>query len=193
MTNQNPPRDERALTRDLAAIKRRLHALETAPRTGPLFATRGSDSTPVVSSTTVTDDTQLTVTPRAGTTYTLSGLLMWVGDVTGDIQIGIAFPTPATLHWGLIGPNDAGLTSPPADVTRGTAQWWTRHNQTSSPTGTIQYAASTAVMIGHLTGQLVTGSAAAGPFTLRWAQNTSSATGLIVKAGSWIKLTPERT
>lgn len=192
MTWQNPGRDELTGARRLAAIERRLHALETAPRARALFATRPTDSAAVVSSTVVHEDEQLTLAPRAGTTYTLSGLLMWVGDVTGDIQVGFTFPQPATLHWGVVGPSEAGLTTP-ADVTRGAGQWWARHGQTTSPTATIQYAASTAVMLGHLTGELITGASATGPLTMRWAQNTSSATGLVMKTGSWIKLTPERT
>lgn len=194
MTLQNPPRgDGRDLSRRLAAMERRLHALETAPRIGPLFATRTSDSAAVVSSTTLHDEDQLVLVPRAGVTYTLDGLLLWTGDVTGDIKFAFGFPSSSTLHWAVPGgPNEAGLTSPPPDVTRGTGQWWAQQAQTSSPTGTIQYAASTAVMSGRLSGLLVTGSAAAGALTLKWAQNTSSATGLVLKAGSWIRLTPER-
>ncbi|KAB2347359.1 hypothetical protein [Actinomadura rudentiformis] len=38
MTSQNPPRDERFAQRELAALRRRLHALETTPRIGPWVA-----------------------------------------------------------------------------------------------------------------------------------------------------------
>jgi hypothetical protein len=148
----------------------------------PLFAYKTADES-ITSTTTLQDDNELSVAVEASAIYTVDAFLMWSGNETGDIKFGHTFPA-GTMHWGMVGPDDTDAGFSTAG-TRGNGEWFARQNQ-SSPTGTIQFAASTAILVGHMSGLLFTGSA--GTFTTQWAQNFSNGTATTVKAGSWLRL-----
>jgi len=149
------------------------------------FVLKSADQS-VTSSITLIDDTELTLPCVANASYIFDTYLMWVGNETGDIKFGFSFPVPGTFHFGGIGPNeaDAGFN---AGGTRGTGEWFARNNLSASPTSSIQYAGSTAVLTARIGGSLVTTSGT-GSITLRWAQDTSNATATTVKKGSWMSL-----
>jgi hypothetical protein len=149
-----------------------------------LFAAKSADES-VTASTTLQNDDHLVVPVAANATYTIDGHLQWIGNDTGDIKFAFAFPSGSTLHWGMIGPND----TEPAFAslgTRGTGEWFARVSQTTS-SAFIQYSASTAALLGRMSGLLVTGGSA-GNLTLQWAQFVSNPTATTLKQGSWLRL-----
>ena len=152
--------------------------------TVPLVATKAIDQS-VTSSTTLVNDADFQFSVLANASYVIDSYLQWVGSNTGNIKFAFTFPTPGTLHWAALGPNDtdAGFAS---GGTRGGSEWWIKNAQTSSPTGSIQYAASTAGLNGRISGLLV--GQTAGTVVLQWAQLTSNATATTLKSGSWMSL-----
>jgi hypothetical protein len=149
-----------------------------------LFAAKSADES-VTASTTLQNDDHLVVPVAANATYTIDGYLQWIGNDTGDIKFAFAFPSGSTLHWGMIGPDDLATTFASLG-TRGTSEWFARTSQTTS-SAFIQYSASTAALLGRMSGLLVTGGSA-GTLTLQWAQFVSNPTATTLKQGSWLKL-----
>lgn len=149
----------------------------------PIRLMKAADQS-VTSSTTVVNDNDLVVPVAANATYDFDGFIFWIGNETGKIKFGMNAPTGATLDWGLLAGYD-GDTGFNTGGTHGAAQFWLKQAQTTFPTGTIQYAASTALLTGLLKGRITTGSTA-GNLTLQWAQFVSNATSTTLKAGSWL-------
>lgn len=139
----------------------------------------------VTSSTTLQNDDDLALPVEANATYALSGFLVWTGNETGDIKFGFDFPASSTLHWGMVGPDDTS-TGFNSGGTRGAGEWFVRINQTAGGS-VIQFAGSTAPLMGLLEGTLFTG-ATAGTLQLQWAQFTSNGTATTLKAGSRMSL-----
>lgn len=106
------------------------------------------------------------------------------GQVFGpDIKIGFVFPgAGAGLSFSGQGAHNGDLVS--GSGSSGTGEWLSRINN-ASPSATIPYGASTSI-----TGLVIKGiyfPTAAGAFKLQYAQNNANATGLIIKANSYME------
>lgn len=133
----------------------------------------------VTSSITLQDDDELTVALAANTDYAFS---IWLrttsggGGTNGSIKCALTVPAGATLQFSGIWEGSAGpQTADPILATatalpmplNGTSNCWARID------GTVRNGAN------------------AGNLTLQWAQNTSSGTATVVKAGSSLTLVKE--
>lgn len=144
----------------------------------PVVVSKPADQ-PLVSSTTFQDDVDLVVPLAANATYLVEG---WIGysqnvvNGSGDLKAQFTVPAGATLNLTAYGTSGASsLTT--YDVT---------DNPASSPR-VLPVNLSTAMSFAPR--GTVTTSSTAGNLVFQWAQNTSSATALYVKALSWLKLT----
>jgi hypothetical protein len=143
---------------------------------------KGADES-VTSSTTLQNDDALTMAVAANTTYLLDGLLMWIGNTTGEIKFALTSPTGSTVHFAIAGPNNAIADGSGA----ASGEWLPVQNSTTSPTTSLNLGASTIMTHGQLRGTLITG-ANAGSLTVQWAQQVSNGTATTIKAGSWMRL-----
>lgn len=136
---------------------------------------KSADET-VTSSTTFQNDDHLLVSVLANSQYFVEFFLIYDAIQAADIKIQWTAPAGATFDW-----THGGLGTS-ATATSGSVS---RNYRTISDIGTIggpaAGAGTNAVIPGE--GRLVT-SGTAGTFRLQWAQNTSSATGAIVRANS---------
>lgn len=143
-----------------------------------ITAWKTADET-VTSSTTVQNDDQLFLPVAANAKYKLTSHIFYSGGASpiGDLKLKWTGPTGAVLQWANYGVNTSALTShnvvvealaaasPRAVGTNGAGAW-----MSCCPGGTLTTASTS------------------GNLTLQWAQNSSSATGTIVYAGSEITL-----
>jgi len=143
-----------------------------------IVAYKTADET-VTSSTTVQNDDQLFLPLSTNARYLFDSIIFYSGAATpaGDLKLKWTGPTGATMQWANFGVNTSGLTqynavvetlaaaSPRAVGTNGAGFW-----MSCAPKG------------------IVTTSSTSGNLQLQWAQNSSSATGTIVYAGSYIRL-----
>ncbi|MEU3268743.1 hypothetical protein [Streptomyces bacillaris] len=130
----------------------------------------------VSESTALQDDDHLTLSVTSGGRYTIDACLIASGDPTADIALTLTAPPGSTGGWA------------PSAITLGV----------SDGTGSIRltrfdFGAPSAVgiitdgvIIAPL-GSLTVG--ADGHLTLQWAQNTSSTTPTVLRAGSWLRAT----
>lgn len=141
----------------------------------------------VTSSTVLQADDHLFIALEANTIYTMLCFIGYVGNDTGDIKFAWGIPAGTTMDWFAIGGDslDAGFA---AGATRGETQFFASLNQTTNPTGSIDYTASTSSLAVLGIGMVRT-TGTAGNLTLNWAQNTSNGTATTVAAGSWVQLT----
>jgi hypothetical protein len=130
------------------------------------------------STTTLAADPHLVLPVSAGATYLMDGWLEYDGNFgsPGDFKADWTLPSGGTLRWGLHS-NAAGDTTQKYATTTASASTVV----TAGAYG-IGSTANGARPAGYLT------TSAAGNITLRWAQNSSSATATTVYAGSWIRL-----
>lgn len=140
----------------------------------PVRASKPSDTT-VVSTTTIAADPDLAVAVVANAEYEIDLHLIYAQGTTAQLTFGWTGPASATMTWFPIG----------LDVT-----------VTASQTGSVrvvpQTIGSTQTYGGNSTpttcgafGRLIT-SATAGLLTLRWGPSVSNATGLTLKADSYL-------
>lgn len=136
---------------------------------------KAADET-VTSSTTLQNDDHLSVSVLANSQYFVEFFIIYDAIQAADIQIGWSGPSGASFDW-----THGGL----ALSTTSTSGSVSRLYRTLSDIGTIGGPSSTsgtnAIIPGE--GRLVT-AGSSGSLTFRWAQNTSSATGTVVKANS---------
>lgn len=148
----------------------------------PLVAYKTAD-TSVTSNTTVAADPHLSVTAVANTNYRLEGFLLLTSAAAaaGSLKMDINGPSGISGYWSAVGPGGSSTADP--DSVRTIA--------TTIPGTTRSYGVSTA---GGVYGLPVTGfvslAATAGSVFIEWAQLTSSATAVTLKAGSWMSLSP---
>ncbi|RUP66725.1 hypothetical protein SSPNP10_15800 [Streptomyces sp. NP10] len=128
------------------------------------------------SSLVLQDDDHLTVSVTAGGRYSIDAMLAVDGDPAADLLLTIAAPPGSTGYW------------TPGAVTLGV----------SDGTGSIRltrYAPGAAIGVGITAAGLIVaplGTITAGTngaITVQWAQNVSSATPTILRAGSWLRVT----
>jgi hypothetical protein len=132
----------------------------------------------VTSSTVLQNDDQLFLPVTTNARYILDGVLFYTGAASpaGDLKLLFSGPAGATMKWTNRGVNTSALTaynvvsetlsagSPRAVGTNGATE------MSAFPFGTV------------------TTSSTSGNLQLQWAQNSSSATGTVLAAGSFIRL-----
>lgn len=146
----------------------------------PLLGWVRSDVTKT-SSTALADATGLAVTLDANSTYAIDCYLAYVAGETGDLKVAFSAPSGATGHWALM-PLAAAATGSIGSID-GT-------RQTGFGDSVTQVAAGSSLLSGQMLCQphaYVVTAGTGGALQVRFAQNVSSATSTIVKAGSWLR------
>lgn len=142
-----------------------------------LYRFKTSNET-VTSSTTLQNDDILTFAVEASATYIMTGYIKYSQNLatgaTAGMKVGFAIPASSTFEW-------------TSDGTSGLTDATTHETVVTVGTGTRSVAANgTVSMAMQPSGSLIT--VGAGTLVMQWAQVSSSATGTIVRAGSWLKL-----
>lgn len=131
------------------------------------------------STTTMANDTSLTIGVQASAAYALTGYVIYsqnlAASATTGIKIGWSGPASATLQW------TSGGTDGPTSLTGQDVTSQTLASTRSLPSNLGTFM--TAIPFGYLA---TAGSS--GSLSLQWAQVASNATGTIVRAGSWLRL-----
>ncbi|MGW1221447.1 hypothetical protein ACWD6O_13800 [Streptomyces californicus] len=130
----------------------------------------------VQSSIALQDDDHLTLPVTAGGRYAVDAMLAVDGDPAADLLLTLAAPPGSTGYW------------TPGAITLGV----------SDGTGSIRltrYTPSAPIGVGVITGGLIVAplgtitAGATGSITVQWAQNTTSTTPTVLRAGSWLRAT----
>jgi hypothetical protein len=137
----------------------------TVPRIGLKTSTQT-----LISTTTLTSDSQLFVTVAANTNYVFTGRFLYTSGTTPDIKFGFVYPALATATYTLYGVASGGAFGP--------------FHQTETSVAALEGATATACT---MTGTWMIG-ANSGTVQLQWAQNTNTASNTQVLAGSFIRL-----
>jgi hypothetical protein len=144
---------------------------------GTLTAVKTTDKS-VTSSTTLSDDAQLTLPVLASTTYLLQAFLIVSGALAGDAKMGLTVPAGATYQ---LAPFTLANT---ATATSGSLE-----TAITTTTVSIGIGAATPAKAGVVvTGTLVV-AGTAGTCAVSFAQLASSGTASVLGAGSWLQLT----
>lgn len=147
-------------------------------------AARKTADTSRSTTTTLTNDPELTLALVANYVYTFQAVLIIDGGNVGDMKIGFTFPTGTTMTWGLID-NPVTITSPlPASSAVFTGAFG---SATSGSSFFNAGLAGTGNQIFTPVGGLVSMGSTSGSLNLQWAQASSDGTAAIMKAGSWLK------
>jgi hypothetical protein len=126
------------------------------------------------SSTTLADDTRLTMEVAASARYAVDAFLIVDGDPQAAMSLTFTAPSDASGSWAPIAPETAGAAE---------AQL------RPLPFGeTATVGVTTEGVIIHPRGSLATGDTA-GTLTLQWAPAITPAQPLTLRAGSWLLLT----
>jgi hypothetical protein len=141
------------------------------------FALKPADES-IASSTTLQNDDDLRLAVQADVTYWVQAHLIYEASTTSDLQLGWLFPTGSTFTWvsDALGTGATGST----DIVSRTRQ---AGSGGSAPGGV---GAGTPV-VAVPKGVLQVGPSA-GFLRLRWAQQVSSGTATVVKAGSLLTI-----
>lgn len=130
----------------------------------------------VLSSIALQDDDHLAVSVTAGGRYAVDAMLAVDGDPAADLLLTLAAPPGSVGYW------------TPGAITLGV----------SDGTGSIRltrYAPGASIGVGITAAGLIVAplgsitAGASGSITVQWAQNVSSATPTILRAGSWLRVT----
>lgn len=137
----------------------------------PIWAYKAADSPPATT-TTLAADPDLTFPVAANAVYLVFGWVHATGAAigTGDLKLTLSCPGAATAWWDGIGYSTASTT---------VALSAAKASGSSSSFGVNGSANPSSV---RLEMYLSTGSAST--LTLQWAENTTNATGTVLKAGS---------
>lgn len=135
----------------------------------------------IASSIAPQNDDHLVIAVAASATYKLEGWLWWTStSTTPDFRFDFTTPAGSSLIRGFLA-QPVGNTTSVGTVDTGTSG--------PGDGGTDDTRASiNGNITGILYGSLVTGGSA-GSLQLRWAQVTSDAAAVVLKAGSWMRLT----
>lgn len=144
---------------------------------GGWFARKTADQT-IASSTAMTNDSELVVPVIANATYVMKAFISYRALAAAKIKIGWTGPAGATMDWSPVG-LDTGVSGFVTGINR--AVYTIANAPAVGEAGVAQ-----SVSAGP-EGMLIT-SATAGNLQFQWAQNTSNATGTVVKANSWVFL-----
>lgn len=146
---------------------------------GAFAAYRTSDSSARASTITPADDDQLVVALPASATFVGFAFLGWsCASATPDIRVDFTLPTGATMPLRALWAQGTGATTSAGSIEIG----YNTSEGTDDVRGTINGAQT------GICPMYVTTSTTAGNLVLRWAQGTSDANGVTLKAGSFILL-----
>ncbi len=142
--------------------------------------TRATADTTRTSTTTLANATGMAIALEADAIYALEGYLAYNAGETGDLKVAFTVPAGTGGHWGIY-PIATGSTGSVGDLDA--------RRSTSFGAGTTQAAGGSASFGSELMcpvlGYIETDSTA-GDIQLQVAQNTSSGTSTVLKAGSWL-------
>ncbi|MEU2484088.1 hypothetical protein ABZ593_05670 [Streptomyces sp. NPDC012617] len=130
----------------------------------------------VTNSAVLQADDHLSITVTAGGTYAIDAMLVAIGDPAADLLLTFAAPPGSTGHW-----TPGAITLGVSDGT-GSIRL-TRYDLGQSIGVGVTAAGIIAAPLGTLT------AGADGTLTVQWAQAVSTATAIILRAGSWLRLT----
>lgn len=134
---------------------------------------------------TLADDPELTVALTVNTTFDILADLYISsnGNAQGDFSGALTFPAGCTLHLGTLGPANTLASGSISDVVAGLIGL----GDTSSPSTTFAFGASTAGVCARVFGRIIVGSTA-GNLTLQWAQEVTNANFTRFHAGSTLTI-----
>lgn len=143
----------------------------------PVWSYKAADQS-LASNTTMQNDTDLFLTLVANGTYFFDGYIVYIQNVvagSGDLKYQFTAPSGATLFVTGFGTSAASST--------------TTYDVTANPASSVRTVPSnlTTAMSFEPRGYIQTGGTS-GNLQLQWAQNTSNATTLFVKTGSWLRM-----
>lgn len=144
----------------------------------------------VTSSTTLQDDNELLISLASGSSYLIEAHLLVSGAAAGDVKT--AWARTGTLNQ-IGGRMVRGPGINTTDVTAGAAAATTVGINRSSGGNALTTALASGVdgtAISYISEVFTLTSVVTGTLTLQWAQNTSSATATIMRAGSFLIVTP---
>ncbi|MEU1219208.1 hypothetical protein [Streptomyces microflavus] len=151
----------------------------TPPTGDTIGVTRTVDKAadePLPASTVLQDDDHLTLSVTAGGRYAIDAMLAVDGDPAADLLLTIAAPPGSTGYW------------TPGAVTLGVSDGTGSIRLTRyTPGQSIGVGITAAGLIVAPLGTITAG--ANGVLSVQWAQNVSSATPTVVRAGSWLRVT----
>ncbi len=127
------------------------------------------------SDTTLSDDAELLFAIGASETWVFEFFIIWRAHVDGDIKFTVTVPSGAAGDWVLSAQTGTAGDNP---TYRGNVAFGTQISQIVDSTNQKRGA--------YIWGT-VRNSTTAGNITLQWAQNSSSGTGTIVFADSWVR------
>lgn len=142
---------------------------------GSFFRAKLADQS-VTSSTTLTDDADLTFPVVVGEKWEIEGVLFIDGSNAGDCSVRLTAPSGTTGFWSALG-DAASNSSSTAAAVLNVAQAFT----TTMTVGTLASFTRTVRVTGLAT------ITTAGTLKLQWAQGTSDVTATTIKAGSYIR------
>lgn len=147
--------------------------LNTLP---PKFARRLSDSSAIVSNTTLANDDTLVVTPSVSVAYKVSFGVIYRSSATADLKVALTWPTGASCFWGGI-----GLTAADSLVMQ------LVENSASGTHVTLGGGGTGTSRCCWFEGILVM-SSTAGNLQAQFAQSSTDATNTVIRAGSWLMI-----
>jgi hypothetical protein len=149
---------------------------------GPVISVVKTDNTFRDTTTTLTDDTQLSLTGLAASAkYLIEGHIIYAATQTGDFKFGWTSPSGSTMDWGVI-----SKSSDDASGVKGTP-YFDRQEIASTPICGGADGDNFDRLFAYVRGVLIT--SAAGTLTVKWAQGTSTGTSTAVHEGSTLTAT----
>lgn len=143
-------------------------------RLAPIFTRKTADET-IISSAALQNDDVLLASVEANATYEFRLRVVINSGTTPDFKMGWTFPTGLTMAYDLLEGETLGTA---ANVVQGP------YIQTDVPPVSTSGSDQPWIAEG-----LVIVSSTAGTLQWQWAQNTSTASNTIVRAGSYLRLT----
>jgi hypothetical protein len=148
----------------------------TLPTPTQRFVIKASDES-VTSSDVAQDDDELLFAVLAGEKWTAEFELYYDAGTAGDIYFGIGVPAGTTGRFGVVGPIVAATSE--------NGDWRSRSLAIGGGALGVGGIGAGTVTCAKVTVSLTVGGTA-GNVVLQWAQNASSATASILKAGSFL-------
>lgn len=152
-----------------------------------VFARKTADET-VTSSTTLQDDDHLTMALGVGT-YVVQAMYHVSGAAAGDVKVAWAFSGTATASYrGGQGPGVSttdATAAAAAATTVGVVRAAAAGGTTAAITSSVPYGVD-GTNWSHIQELGLMVVTVAGTLKVQWAQNTSNATGTIMRTGSWL-------
>jgi len=153
---------------------------------GPLARVKTADES-VTSSTTLQNDDHLVIPVTANSKYAVEAFIMALGPATADLKIDWAIPASSFININMLEWQRANAEGQRVVLTGGAAGRMTLEGESNGLAlfgSTFSTQSSWTTFVGQLG---VVGTA--GNLQFRWAQNTSDAGAVTLKAGSWLKIT----